>query len=152
MPYLLLFLGPQVLGLDLTKSAVLSVLPWATMAATANLGGWLADSAVERGASVTTVRKVGGGGCAGCGWVGVCHVVEGVGASVKGGLLHTRDLLSGTKPSPSISPARPNPKHAAQVMQTLGFLGPAFFLTLLSRVDSVPAAVGAVWRLVCIFR
>jgi hypothetical protein len=48
-----------VLGLDLTKSAILSVLPWVTMAVTANVGGWLADSAISRGASVTTVRKVG---------------------------------------------------------------------------------------------
>jgi hypothetical protein len=50
---------PQVLGLDLTKSAVLSVLPWVTMAVAANVGGWLADTAISRGASVTTVRKVG---------------------------------------------------------------------------------------------
>jgi ACS family sodium-dependent inorganic phosphate cotransporter len=48
-----------VLGLDLTKSAVLSVLPWVTMAVAANVGGWLADTAISRGASVTTVRKVG---------------------------------------------------------------------------------------------
>jgi len=74
----------QVLGLDLTKSAVFSVLPWATMAAAANVGGWLADSAVDRGVSITTVRKV---------------------------------------------------------MQTIGFLGPAFFLSQLSGVTSVPAAV-----------
>lgn len=48
----------QVLGMDLTKSAVLSVLPWVTMALSANFGGWLADSAVDRGVPITTVRKV----------------------------------------------------------------------------------------------
>uniref|UniRef100_A0A7S3VMN6 Major facilitator superfamily (MFS) profile domain-containing protein n=1 Tax=Dunaliella tertiolecta TaxID=3047 RepID=A0A7S3VMN6_DUNTE len=75
----------QVLHLDLTKSSLLSVLPWMTMALCANLGGWLADSLVDRGASVTAVRKG---------------------------------------------------------MQTVGFLGPAFFLSQLSGVSSVYAAVG----------
>jgi len=74
----------QVLGLDLASSALLSCLPWATMAIMSNVGGWLADSAIERGTSVTTVRKV---------------------------------------------------------MQSIGFLGPAFFLSLLSHVHSAPAAV-----------
>lgn len=74
----------QVLGLDLTKSGILSVLPWMTMAAFANIGGWLADSMVTRGYSVTLVRKV---------------------------------------------------------MQSIGFLGPAFFLTQLGKVDSVAPAV-----------
>lgn len=48
----------QVLGLDLASSALLSCLPWATMAISSNVGGWLADAAIERGTSVTTVRKV----------------------------------------------------------------------------------------------
>lgn len=48
----------QVLHLDLTKSSLLSVLPWMTMALCANLGGWLADSLVDKGMDVTTVRKV----------------------------------------------------------------------------------------------
>ncbi len=48
----------QVLGLDLTRSAVLSVLPWITMAISSNFGGYLADKAIAGGASVTTVRKV----------------------------------------------------------------------------------------------
>lgn len=74
----------QVLGLDLMKSGIFSVLPWLTMAITANFGGWLADTLVERGWSVTRVRKV---------------------------------------------------------MQTVGFLGPAFFLTQLNNVHTVPAAV-----------
>ncbi|KAI8470510.1 MAG: putative inorganic phosphate transporter [Monoraphidium minutum] len=74
----------QVLGLDVTASGIFSVLPWITMAVTANLGGWAADSLVSRGVSVTTVRKV---------------------------------------------------------MQTLGFLGPAFFLTQLSSVTTVAGAV-----------
>jgi len=51
---------PPVLGLDLTHSGVLSVLPWITMAVSANVGGWIADTLVEKGASVTTVRKVRG--------------------------------------------------------------------------------------------
>jgi ACS family sodium-dependent inorganic phosphate cotransporter len=58
----------QVLGLDLKSSGFYSVLPWITMAISANVGGWIADTMVERGVSVTAVRKVmqtvswGGGG------------------------------------------------------------------------------------------
>uniref|UniRef100_A0A7R9YSS6 Major facilitator superfamily (MFS) profile domain-containing protein n=1 Tax=Chlamydomonas euryale TaxID=1486919 RepID=A0A7R9YSS6_9CHLO len=74
----------KVLGLDLMHSGVLSVLPWVTMAIMANVGGYIADSMVERGVSVTKVRKV---------------------------------------------------------MQTLGFMGPAFFLSQLSSVDSAWGAV-----------
>ncbi|KAJ9529356.1 hypothetical protein QJQ45_013781 [Haematococcus lacustris] len=84
IPWRALLSRSEVLGLDLTKSAVLSVLPWLTMALMSNVGGWLADSAVERGVSVTTVRKV---------------------------------------------------------MQSIGFLGPALFLSQLSGVQSVTAAV-----------
>ncbi|OIT02541.1 PREDICTED: probable anion transporter 1, chloroplastic [Nicotiana attenuata] len=54
------------------------------MAISANVGGWIADSLVRKGVSVTVVRKI---------------------------------------------------------MQTIGFLGPAFFLTQLSHVDSPAMAV-----------
>jgi ACS family sodium-dependent inorganic phosphate cotransporter len=74
----------QVLGLDLKSSGLLSVLPWVTMAVAANVGGWIADSLVSRGWSVTHVRKI---------------------------------------------------------MQTVGFLGPAFFLTRLSAVHTPVGAV-----------
>lgn len=74
----------QVLKFDLLESGLLSVLPWLTMALSANLGGWIADTLVSRGTSVTTVRKL---------------------------------------------------------MQTIGFLGPAFFLTQLSHVNSPALAV-----------
>jgi ACS family sodium-dependent inorganic phosphate cotransporter len=74
----------QVLGLDIMASGVFSVLPWVTMAVSANLGGWIADTLVTRGVSVTAVRKV---------------------------------------------------------MQSIGFLGPAFFLSQLSGVTSVTGAV-----------
>ncbi|KAL0533589.1 hypothetical protein IC582_027627 [Cucumis melo] len=74
----------QVLKFNLTESGLLCVLPWLTMAFSANLGGWIADTLVSRGLSVTTVRKI---------------------------------------------------------MQSIGFLGPAFFLTQLSHVDSPAMAV-----------
>ena len=48
----------QVLKFNLTESGLFCVLPWLTMALSANLGGWIADSLVTRGLSVTTVRKV----------------------------------------------------------------------------------------------
>ena len=51
-------LGAQVLGFDLLKSGIFSVLPWMTMAVTSNLGGWIADTLVTRGVSVTRVRKI----------------------------------------------------------------------------------------------
>uniref|UniRef100_J3KYT9 Major facilitator superfamily (MFS) profile domain-containing protein n=1 Tax=Oryza brachyantha TaxID=4533 RepID=J3KYT9_ORYBR len=74
----------QVLKFNLTESGLFCVLPWLTMAVSANFGGWIADTLVSRGLSVTTVRKV---------------------------------------------------------MQSIGFLGPAFFLTQLSHIDSPAMAV-----------
>ncbi|CAA7406411.1 unnamed protein product [Spirodela intermedia] len=74
----------QVLKFNLTESGLFCVLPWLTMALSSNLGGWIADSLVTRGLSVTTVRKI---------------------------------------------------------MQSIGFLGPAFFLTQLSHVDSPSMAI-----------
>ncbi|KAK1320237.1 hypothetical protein QJS10_CPA03g01859 [Acorus calamus] len=74
----------QVLKLNLTESGLLCVLPWLTMAFSANLGGWIADTLVTRGLSVTTVRKI---------------------------------------------------------MQSIGFLGPAFFLTQLSNIHTPGMAV-----------
>jgi MFS transporter, ACS family, solute carrier family 17 (sodium-dependent inorganic phosphate cotransporter), other len=74
----------QVLGLDLKSSGFFSVLPWVTMAISANVGGWIADTLVEKGVSITLVRKI---------------------------------------------------------MQTIGFLGPAFFLTRLGGIKTVSEAV-----------
>lgn len=48
----------QVLKFNLTESGLLCVLPWLTMAVFANIGGWIADTLVQRGISVTNVRKV----------------------------------------------------------------------------------------------
>ncbi|KAJ4725619.1 Ascorbate transporter, chloroplastic [Melia azedarach] len=74
----------QVLKFNLTESGLFCVLPWLTMAFSANAGGWIADTLVSKGLSVTTVRKI---------------------------------------------------------MQSIGFLGPAFFLTQLSHVNSPAMAV-----------
>jgi hypothetical protein len=48
----------QVLKFNLTESGLLCVLPWLTMAVFANIGGWIADTLVAKGASITNVRKV----------------------------------------------------------------------------------------------
>jgi hypothetical protein len=53
-----LLLAIQVLKFNLTESGLFCVLPWLTMAFSANLGGWIADTLVSKGLSVTTVRKV----------------------------------------------------------------------------------------------
>ncbi|KAH7302598.1 hypothetical protein KP509_23G079200 [Ceratopteris richardii] len=74
----------QVLKFNLMESGLFSVLPWLTMAIAANLGGWIADTLVSKGVSVTNVRKL---------------------------------------------------------MQSVGFLGPAFFLSQLSHVTSPFSAV-----------
>ncbi|XVF33312.1 hypothetical protein REPUB_Repub17cG0157700 [Reevesia pubescens] len=74
----------QVLKFNLTESGLLCVLPWLTMAAFANVGGWIADTLVSKGLSITAVRKI---------------------------------------------------------MQSIGFLGPAFFLTQLSHVRTPAMAV-----------
>ncbi|XP_071717432.1 ascorbate transporter, chloroplastic-like [Rutidosis leptorrhynchoides] len=74
----------QVLKFNLTESGLLCVLPWLTMAVFANIGGWIADTLVSKGLSITTVRKI---------------------------------------------------------MQSIGFLGPALFLTQLSNVKTPAMAV-----------
>uniref|UniRef100_A0A2P2L3T1 Uncharacterized protein MANES_05G033500 n=2 Tax=Rhizophora mucronata TaxID=61149 RepID=A0A2P2L3T1_RHIMU len=74
----------QVLKFNLTESGLFCVLPWLTMAVFANIGGWIADTLVSKGLSITKVRKI---------------------------------------------------------MQSIGFLGPAFFLTQLSRVNTPAMAV-----------
>ncbi|OEL29965.1 Ascorbate transporter, chloroplastic [Dichanthelium oligosanthes] len=74
----------QVLKFNLTESGLLCVLPWLTMAVFANIGGWIADTLVQRGISITNIRKI---------------------------------------------------------MQSIGFLGPALFLTLLSKVQTPAMAV-----------
>ncbi|XP_010935849.1 probable anion transporter 4, chloroplastic isoform X2 [Elaeis guineensis] len=74
----------KVLKFNLTESGLFCVLPWLTMAVFANVGGWIADTLVGKGLSITTVRKI---------------------------------------------------------MQSIGFLGPAFFLTQLSHVRTPALAV-----------
>lgn len=74
----------QVLKFNLTESGLFCVLPWLTMAIFANLGGWIADTLVSKGFSISSVRKI---------------------------------------------------------MQSIGFLGPAFFLTQLSHVKTPAFAV-----------
>mmetsp|Transcript_34740 Transcript_34740/g.75952 ORF Transcript_34740/g.75952 Transcript_34740/m.75952 type:complete len:547 (-) Transcript_34740:856-2496(-) len=74
----------QVLGMNMQESGFYSVLPWITMALTANVGGFAADKLVEGGMPTIRVRKV---------------------------------------------------------MQTVGFMGPAFFLTQLANINSPGAAV-----------
>ncbi|PPS15608.1 hypothetical protein GOBAR_AA05002 [Gossypium barbadense] len=77
----LLGMRHEVLKFNLTESGLLCVLPWLTMAAFANIGGWIADTLVSRGLSITAI------------------------------------------------------------MQSIGFLGPAFFLTQLSYVRTPAMAV-----------
>ncbi|KAG6478788.1 hypothetical protein ZIOFF_062232 [Zingiber officinale] len=74
----------QVLKFNLTESGLFCVLPWLTMAVFANIGGWIADTLVAKGLSITNVRKI---------------------------------------------------------MQSIGFLGPAFFLTQLKNANSPALAV-----------
>lgn len=52
------FFPIQVLKFNLTESGLFCVLPWLTMALSANAGGWIADTLVSKGLSVTMVRKV----------------------------------------------------------------------------------------------
>ncbi|XP_074263330.1 ascorbate transporter, chloroplastic-like [Silene latifolia] len=74
----------QVLKFNLMESGLFCVLPWLTMAIFANIGGWIADTLISRGLSVTSVRKI---------------------------------------------------------MQTIGFLGPALSLSVLSKVKTPALAV-----------
>ncbi|KAK2992632.1 hypothetical protein RJ640_023942 [Escallonia rubra] len=83
----------QVLKFNLTESGLLCVLPWLTMAVFANIGGWIADTLVSKGFSITTVRKA---------------------------RISSSPLF---------------------IMQSIGFLGPAFFLTQLSNIRTPALAV-----------
>lgn len=47
-----------MLKFNLTESGMFAVFPWLTMAFSAYAGGWIADSLVRKGVSVTVVRKV----------------------------------------------------------------------------------------------
>uniref|UniRef100_A0A6N2MD06 Major facilitator superfamily (MFS) profile domain-containing protein n=1 Tax=Salix viminalis TaxID=40686 RepID=A0A6N2MD06_SALVM len=49
----------QVLKFNLTESGLLCVLPWLTMAVFANIGGWIADTLVSRGLSITIMQSIG---------------------------------------------------------------------------------------------
>jgi ACS family sodium-dependent inorganic phosphate cotransporter len=48
----------QVLKFNLMESEIFCVLPWLTMALSANLGGWIADKLVSKGVSITTVQNI----------------------------------------------------------------------------------------------
>ncbi len=74
----------QVLGVDISKVGVYTILPWLVMFLMANIAGWIADNLLKRGFSVTFVRKL---------------------------------------------------------MQSIGFLGPAVFLSLISGVTTPTAAI-----------
>ena len=74
----------SVLGFDLASAGLAAVYPWLCMAIMANVGGWIADTAVQRGTDRTLVRKG---------------------------------------------------------MQTIGFMGPAFFLTQLQNITNPVQAV-----------
>ncbi|XP_050291272.1 probable anion transporter 1, chloroplastic isoform X3 [Quercus robur] len=51
-------LRKEVLKLNLIDSWLVCVLPWLTMAFSANFGGWIADTLVSKGLSITMVRKL----------------------------------------------------------------------------------------------
>lgn len=74
----------NVLHFDLASAGIAATFPWLAMAIMANLGGFLADTAIQRGKSRTLVRKV---------------------------------------------------------MQTIGFMGPAIFLTQLKNIGDPTTAV-----------
>ncbi|KAF5946236.1 hypothetical protein HYC85_016464 [Camellia sinensis] len=93
----------QVLKFNLTESGLLCVLPWLTMAVFANIGGWIADTLVSKGLSVTTVLYK------------------------QQSNLYVR-LFQGQW-------------EVLVIMQSIGFLGPAFFLTQLSHVKTPALAV-----------
>ncbi len=48
----------QALGVDLRQVGLYAILPWLVMFVMANVAGWIADSLLQRGLSVTFVRKL----------------------------------------------------------------------------------------------
>lgn len=110
----------QVLKFNLTESGLLCVLPWLTMAIFANIGGWIADTLVTRGYSITTVRKA----RTDTDW----NIKLWFRCWFSPVFLFTEDKLLQIH-------------LMLQIMQSIGFLGPAFFLTQLSRVKTPAMAV-----------
>ncbi|KAH8975153.1 hypothetical protein BDL97_01G141500 [Sphagnum fallax] len=84
----------QVLGFNLMESGMFSVLPWLTMALSANLGGWIADTLVSRDVSVTVVRK----GCDAFSQSGLYSNHQDIGPRYSGvllGMSNTAGVLAG---------------------------------------------------------
>ncbi|KAK4342538.1 hypothetical protein RND71_038354 [Anisodus tanguticus] len=112
----------QVLKFNLTESGLFAVLPWLTMAVTANIGGWIAYSLVRKGVSVTLVRKT-------------------------EDKLDSNDLVLFAWLPYFLVVKRPpylvngHPMLKSMYFLLTGLLGPAFFLTQLSHVDSPAMAV-----------
>ncbi|KAK6163829.1 hypothetical protein DH2020_000693 [Rehmannia glutinosa] len=114
----------QVLKFNLTESGLFSVFPWLTMAFSANLGGWIADTLVSKGVSVTIVRKE-----------------RPRKITPKSNLSQVYDITAATSEAMDFFLLCFSYKLKELVMQTIGFLGPAFFLTQLSHIDSPAMAV-----------
>lgn len=120
----------QVLGFDLMTSGFFSVLPWATMAVSANVGGWIADTMVAKGVSVTLVRKV----MQTVRWCVYPPTCGGVAGGARSRIIIITTIITAV-PCASIG------NHHLDQPTQIGFLGPAFFLTQLSNVSSPIAAV-----------
>ncbi len=90
------------------------------------MGGWIADTLVERGWSVTTVRKV----------MQTVRTAAQCNAEAGGWMqpAYRSSPTGGSLCMPLLPPPFPAPQ--------IGFLGPAFFLTRLGGITSVAGAVG----------
>lgn len=99
------------------------MLPWLTMAFFANVGGWIADTLISKGFSITSVRKV---------IVLTSHITS----HFAHWYLFCSVYCKFHDGMVSILMA-----FDVQIMQTIGFLGPAFFLTQLSNVRTPALAV-----------
>jgi nitrate/nitrite transporter NarK len=149
----------QVLGLDMMKSGLFSVLPWVTMALSANLGGWIADTLITRGMDITRVRKV-----MQTVSLSVCLSVHPSACRSSGPPSNLAACYLSVRPFGRLSlcrcfclplccsdqvsragividPCVCLPLSVVCPLLQIGFLGPAFFLTQLGSVHSVTGAV-----------
>ncbi|KAG6786784.1 hypothetical protein POTOM_008400 [Populus tomentosa] len=121
--------------IHLTESGLLCVLPWLTMAVLANVGGWIADTLVSRGLSITAVRK------ARIKYLIRFNQLKAVLIQVKEHAFHFFAIISAAWFSSSQVMVALQNLLLSQIMQSIGFLGPAFFLTQLSHVRTPAMAV-----------
>lgn len=126
-------------GLNVEKSSLLTLIPYIAMTVMTPLVGPVADGLVERGWSVTAVRKLSQVGCAASASVRWWGELGPLGGMASRSVRHCRQCgLGSTLPTP----AQPHPSTLRPAhVQGIAFAGPALCMVALAVLT--PATAGA---------